>query len=213
MRKFRLLSLLIIAISFIVVNCTKEGPEGPVGATGPQGPTGATGTSGTTGTQGATGPVGPAGPQGPTGTANVIYSAWTDFVTANWSGLTTFLSVQTRRYTQNSATITAAIRDQGIVLVYVRFSGTGSTVYPLPVIYPVTTSNVNIRTEINIGNFVMVMHDVSNPAIDPGTIGPGNGYRYIIIPGGVLGGRGLNTADQLQKMSYHEVCQLFSIPE
>lgn len=79
MRKVRFLSLLLLAIAFIMVNCTKEGPEGPQGPAGPQGATGATGPNGATGpagpagptgpqgATGATGPQGPAGPQGATG--------------------------------------------------------------------------------------------------------------------------------------------------
>ena len=84
MRKLTSLSLLLLAISFIVVNCTKEGPQGPAGATGAQGPGGATGATGS-----LVVPVLLArkallvqGPQGPAGTANVIYSNW--FTIANW---------------------------------------------------------------------------------------------------------------------------------
>ncbi len=76
MRKFKSLSLLLLASAFILVNCTKEGPEGPAGATGAQGPAGATGAAGAAGAAGATGPAGATGVAGPAGTANVIYSAW-----------------------------------------------------------------------------------------------------------------------------------------
>jgi ABC-type amino acid transport substrate-binding protein len=76
MRKFKSLSLLLLASAFILVNCTKEGPEGPAGATGAQGPAGATGGAGAAGATGATGPAGATGVAGPAGSANVIYSAW-----------------------------------------------------------------------------------------------------------------------------------------
>src|SRR5258705_7467572 len=88
MRKYRLLSLLIISITFLIVDCTKEGPQGaqgptgaqgPLGPVGPQGlvgPAGPQGIQGPLGAQGPQGPQGAQGPQGPAGTANVIYSTW-----------------------------------------------------------------------------------------------------------------------------------------
>ena len=53
MRKFRLLSLLFLAASFVFVSCTKEGPEGPAGAAGAQGPAGSAGAPGAPGAPGA----------------------------------------------------------------------------------------------------------------------------------------------------------------
>jgi hypothetical protein len=47
-------------------------------------------------------------------------------------------------------------------------------------------------------------------------------YRWVVIPGGVSGGRGINgsnmtstgyTVDELKNMSYHQVCTLLNIPE
>src|SRR5687768_14443278 len=143
MRKLRSLSLLLLAITLIFTNCTKEGPEGPAGAIGPQGPTGGTGPAGPAGPVGPTGPAGPVGATGATGatgTANVIYSAWLDYVPANWSAATMFFGVNTRRYTHTSTAITAAIRDQGVLLVFLRFATTGTTAYPLPVILPISAA-------------------------------------------------------------------------
>lgn len=231
MRKFRLLSLLALAITLFAVSCVKEGPEGPAGATGAQGPTGATGPvgpAGPTGPTGPAGPTGPTGPQGPAGTANVIYSVWNPFLPGNWSAATPFFGINTRRYTHTTATITAAIRDQGVVLVYVRAAGTGSTTYPLPAVLPyISGVDVNLRHEVNLGNFVIVTHVLGSPATDPGIIdgvaNPGNDYRYIIIPGGVAGGRyaekvceingQVYTESQLKAMSYQQVCSLLRIPE
>src|SRR5690242_16273859 len=98
MRKFRLLTILLLAVAFIAVNCTKEGPEGPAGATGPQGPAGVQGPAGPAGPAGPNGPAGPTGPQGPAGTANVIYSPWTDFVGATWSAATVEFGKTVRNY-------------------------------------------------------------------------------------------------------------------
>jgi hypothetical protein len=233
MRKFKLLSLLLLAITFIVVNCTKEGPEGPegpVGATGPQGPAGATGTTGATGPTGptgATGPIGPAGPVGPQGpaggNANVIYSDWTNFVVTNWSAPLSFFGVMQRSYTITTATITNSIYDQGLVFVYIRFAGDPpNTAHLLPYIYNYTLpSGQQIRADIHIGGFDMIYNNISNVGTDPGTLGTGNAYRYVIIPGGVGGGRMASgqqnyfgyTTDQLKAMSYREICIALGIPE
>ena len=46
----------------------------------------------------------------------------------------------------------------------------------------------------------------------------GGDFRYVIIPGGVLGGRGTGlggtnyTAAELRAMTYEEISQLFDIP-
>jgi hypothetical protein len=53
--------------------------------------------------------------------------------------------------------------------------------------------------------------------LDPGILATGAQYRYVIIPGGVAGGKttglgGTNyTAEQLKKMPYAQVCKLFNI--
>src|ERR1700741_3785109 len=132
MRKFRLLSLLLLAFAFIAVNCTKEGPEGPAGATGPQGPVGATGSGGPTGPSGPTGPAGPTGPQGPPGTANVIYSTWygpgVNGGTA-WAGAVN-LGTQTNFVDKPAPGVTASMITQGAIIVYARLNGYVTSVWP-----------------------------------------------------------------------------------
>src|SRR6185436_3214141 len=54
----KITGVLIVAVSFFIISCSKEGPAGPAGATGPAGA------------------AGPAGPTGATGVANVKYSNW-----------------------------------------------------------------------------------------------------------------------------------------
>jgi hypothetical protein len=54
-----------------------------------------------------------------------------------------------------------------------------------------------------------------------GGISTAHQFRYVIIPGGVAGGRIANgqqtyfgyTSSQLKVMSYHDVCTLLNIPE
>ncbi|HWR33084.1 MAG TPA: hypothetical protein VN451_06145, partial [Chitinophagaceae bacterium] len=135
MRKFRLLSLLALAITFIAVSCTKEGPEGPAGATGTQGPTGATGATGATGPTGPQGPAGPTGPQGPPGSANVIYSSWA-FEPGNWGSDTTMLSLNggiAKRFIVAAPSLSQTILDQGVILAYMKGGVTSANPVGLPV--------------------------------------------------------------------------------
>lgn len=230
MRKLSHLYILLLSFSFIIVSCTKEGPEGPVGPIGPQGPaggsgsTGPAGPAGPTGATGPAGPQGPQGPQGPAGTANVIYSAWTAYNTANWSAPTTFFGVLQRTYQVNTATITNAILDQGVVLAYYRFSGGGTTAYQSPFTFHyIEPTGQILRHDVRLGIIEFVYHNLVNITTDPGTLGSANSYRYVIIPGSVGGGRGVNSEkvaeinghiyseSQLQAMSYQQVCTLLNI--
>ena len=235
MRKFKLLSLLALAITFLAVSCTKEGPEGPVGASGPQGPTGQTGPIGPIGPAGPTGPAGPqgpVGPQGPAGTANVIYSPWTPFLAPNWSASTVNLFGKVaRQYTAAAPGITASIMSQGVVLVYFQGGGSNGTNRILPYISYNFTQPVNqeIEPSFVVGSILINFFNLDNNN-DPGTFtgvaGPpvsGNMYRYVIIPGVVAGGRSAEkaaeingqvyTESQLKAMSYQQVCQLLRIPQ
>ncbi len=199
MRKFRLLSILLLAFAFIAVNCTKEGPEGPAGATGPQGPTGLAGPAGPTGPTGPTGPAGPTGPtgpQGPAGTANVIYSAWKD-MTLTGAGPEYF-------YNMAAPGITASIVSSGVVLVYHTYGG---FTYQTPVDF---YTGEHLRNAIQVG----LVNFYANSLIWNGT----GTTRYVIIPGGVAGGRSATvgntgyTQEQFQHMSYEQVRQVLHIP-
>ncbi len=225
MRKFRLLSLLALAIAFIAVSCTKEGPEGPAGATGPQGPVGANGATGPTGPLGPTGPAGPTGPtgpQGPPGTANVIYSSWLTVALSSPVIDSSFADFGLcKRWYRSAPSVTTAILDNGLVLSYWRVS---SVIYStLPYQFPVGPST-----------YYLGALPVSTNGATPGgkiifftsIFGAGAGWapntsaetRYVVIPGVVGGGRsagvgGTNyTPDQVRAMSYEQVCQVFNIP-
>ncbi|HKB44847.1 MAG TPA: hypothetical protein VKC90_10665 [Chitinophagaceae bacterium] len=232
MRKLRFLSLLLLAITFIVVNCTKEGPEGPVGATGPQGPAGANGASGTNGTNGtngatgATGPQGPAGATGPAGTANVIYSAW---FTPNIYTSSTVFGTDHWSYVKTAPGITQAILDNGAILVYGKLNGYNTAVWPtdqvslLPIIVSYQQSSVfqfdTWSSLTTVGN--LKIDFVNSVNFYTGGISNTHQFRYVIIPGGVAGGRMANgqstyfgyTENQLKAMSYFEVCKALNIPE
>ncbi len=216
MRKFRLLSLLLLAVAFIAVNCTKEGPEGPAGATGPQGPTGLGGPAGPTGPIGPTGPAGPTGPTGPAGSTTVIYSAWATYATG-WADTTIFSLTYGRRI-QPIVALTQAIIDNGVILTYVKVASEPNNAYQMPFLYHFTNavSFENHRAIFNTGK-IIYLYQVNNGTTTVGGAPTSNQYRWVLIPGSILGGRtaglgGTNyTADQLKAMPYEQVCQLFNL--
>ena len=221
MRKFPSLSLLLIAIVLIAVNCTKEGPEGPAGATGPQGPAGSNGTPGATGPAGPAGPagpVGPTGPQGPAGTANVMYSPW--FTLTGWHDSTMTDQGLCKVDYRDAPGITAAIISNGVILSYVAPSNSSTYANPLPWIVTSVNPNIFVGYRPSVGR--MVYYNVALNSVSGGIIPSATYvYRYVIIPGGVAGGRPAEgtaqlysgyTESELRAMTYDQLVQLFNIP-
>lgn len=222
MRKFSSLSLLLFALAFIAFSCTKEGPEGPAGATGPQGPAGnngGAGPAGPTGPTGPQGPTGPTGPQGPAGTANVIYSAWiSDGDPALWADTAiTLYGNPIRRRNITAPGITQAIIDQGVVLSYVRFVG-GNTPYSLPFNFFFNGGQVGVAGQPALGRLIYIIYNPITGGAPNGLLSSGLDIRYVIIPGGVAGGKSTGvggtpyTAEQLKAMPYDQVAKLFALP-
>ncbi len=227
MRKFSNLSLLLLAIAFLLVNCTKEGPEGPAGAIGPQGPlglTGPAGPTGPTGPAGPTGPTGPAGPTGPTGTANVIYTNWFATVTADWLVSPGPPFWDTYYYIKAAPGVTQAILDNGVVLSFMKnwafddgIGGVGrsSAVVQLPWFADNFFGDYYDFSLTGVGS-IRYHYKSPNPWLQ--FVMDGTTFRYIIIPGGVLGGRGVvngnhtYTERELKAMSYDQIRELFKIP-
>ncbi len=218
MRKFSLLSLLLVALTFIVINCTKEGPEGPAGATGPQGPTGGSGAAGPAGPAGATGttgPAGPAGPQGPAGTANVIYSSW-----ATSTGTFRDSTIDNTLYNITdfaAPSLSQAILDNGVILVYFRFASLGP--YQLPY-SSFAGGHPNVIHFIAKLNRIYITRHNQDQNVEAGHVhlAAGLEYRYVLVPGAVAGGRMMSgpaagySAEEVRSMSYEQICNLFSIP-
>jgi Collagen triple helix repeat (20 copies) len=215
MRKFRILSLLLIALTFIIVNCTKEGPEGPAGATGSQGPAGLNGTNGSTGPTGPTGPAGPTGPQGPTGPvgptgptgptgpagtpAQVTYSAWvTDPLAASRDTTVDGTCLKVR--TIAAPSLSNAILTQGVMITYFRVGSIGP--YQLPYISDAggATNEVNCiyqlqKIHVYRHTFNTCRFNSGIPESFPGqpvmvNLPQSLEYRYVLIPGLIGGGRG-----------------------
>jgi hypothetical protein len=215
MRKFTLLSVLLIASSLIIINCTKEGPEGPVGATGPQGPAGS---------NGATGQTGPTGPQGAPGVnANVIYSAW---LTSPYSSRDTSIDGTCHRVRHLDApSLTATILNQGVMVTYFRVGSIGPYLLPytsdaggatnqLEAIYATQKIFITRKT------FGSCRYSAADPGTAPVLVNLPQGleYRYILIPGIVGGGKMMNgpaagySVDDLKAMPYEDVVKKFKIP-
>jgi hypothetical protein len=225
MRKFKLLSLLALAITFLAVSCTKEGPEGPAGASGTQGPTGATGATGPAGPAGLPGPAGPTGPQGPAGTANVIYSAWIN-EPGNWGADTAMSSIggNAKRFIVAAPSLSQAVLDQGVVLSYFRSPVAGNGTIQLPWTFNAAGIGViqtDSRPALNkIIYFFWIPANAAAPLTPTAINGPAQ-FRYVLIPGGVAGGRyaekaceikgQVYTESQLKGMSYQQVCALLNI--
>ena len=213
MRKLRLLSLLSIAIVFVAASCTKEGPEGPVGATGGQGVPGA---------NGAPGAAGAAGAAGPAGTANVIYSSWVATVVADW--VPGFIAPNNYNvesaYNRTAAGVTQAVIDNGVVLAY----GKGFTIGAATIMAGVSQLPYQEAFNDQFYGYILNPGKITFTYDPIATIRPvsqlaGISYRYVIIPGGVAGGKfttgpakGRSTAE-LKKMPYESIAQLFNIPE
>src|SRR6218665_445470 len=144
---------------------------------------------------------GPAGPQGPAGTANVIYSAWKYATGFNDS---TIDNSSLKVGYVAAPSLTSSILSTGTVIVYFTYGG-GNFVLPYTSYAggkPNTISFVPMLNKILITRFT---HDNTN-SVALSTLLQ---YRYIIIPGGVSGGRG-----PLPDYSdYTAVCKYYNIPE
>jgi hypothetical protein len=179
----RIFAMLAVMSAVIFMDACKgeKGDVGPAGTTGAAGPTGANGAVGATGA---------------TGTANVIYSPWVAFPASTTTSAAFLYNFVTPGITQD-------ILDKGVVLSFVRTGSTGTSTetYPLPYVFPSssTASNSEIYASYIIGNIKV-----------RSTFGlSGVGFRYVIIPGGVAGGR----MASLKGMSYEEVKRMFNIPD
>lgn len=195
----RIFGMLAVVSAVIFMNgCKAEkgdigpiGPIGPIGATGANGAigaTGSTGAAGATGATGAKGDKGDTGATGATGTANVIYSPWTS-VTFTGSG-TSYIG------TLAAAKLTQEILDKGDIHVYWSEGGRVITI-PYSQVFGTTTYTVFPR--FYVGRIDLV----SSYALSPQMI------RYVIIPGGVAGGR----KAAIDYSNYEEVKKYYNLKD
>lgn len=199
MRKFRLLAPFFIAITFITISCTKEGPEGPAGANGAQGPAGAPGTP------------------GQNGAGITIYSPWFSLAAASWGdSLNVGLFGDISRAIKPVAGLTQTIFDQGVILTYTNLGGV--QLLPLNIPNPFfANETLQLGSIASVGKLTFYLADLIFPdATGVNYTGP---LRYILISGSVSGRNtewksavGGFTKNQLQAMSYEEVLSAFNIP-
>jgi hypothetical protein len=136
------------------------GPQGVAGATGATGAAGITGATGAGGANGADGAAGATGATGATGTASANVNSYL------FTAQSVFALSAT---TLNVPDITQAIVTQGIVLVYVRDTGT-SAWFSLP--YSVGTTNTIKVADYNVGHVNITSSFSSAGNID---------FRVVII--------------------------------
>jgi hypothetical protein len=204
MRKLTTFTLLLLSVAFIISNCTKEGPEGPVGAQGPQGPAGANGGT------------------GPAGSANVIYSAWfTPDQNGGWVDTTINGVALQKKFRKAAPGVTLAMLNNGVILSYVKLNpdgagGTTTSIRQLPYANPGTATEYFPLHYV--GNITYAQASTANPGVAVAASSGSLEFRYVLIPGGVSGGRMTSGAatgysvDQLRNMSYEQAVSLFNIP-
>jgi hypothetical protein len=209
---FRFLMVILI-VSIWSCKPGDPGPKGDTGTAGVNGTNGANGATGATGATGTTGSTGATGATGATGTANVIYSAW--FTTTAWTK-TTIFSIDNFDFNKAAPGITADILDKGVVLVFGKLNGYstdfGLSNNPVQLPYNVVYKSGVLNTDTwsfitSVGNLKIKF--ISDQNLYSG--GPATNYqfRYVIVPGGVAGGR----LQSLQGMSYAEIKAMYNLPD
>ncbi|PUZ24290.1 collagen-like protein [Chitinophaga costaii] len=186
-------SVTLFVCFLTIISCGKTGPEGPAG---PQGTTGEKGDKGDTGEQGAI---------GATGTANVIYSNWV--YATNFNDSTIDNSVLKIGYVA-APSLTTNILNSGTVIVYFTYGG-GTFVLPYTSNAggkPNTISFTPMLKKILITRFT---HDNTASVVLSTLLQ----YRYIIIPGGVSGGRQKDVFQNLDWHNYSQVKAFFGLPD
>ena len=152
--------------------------------------------------KGDQGPAGPQGADGAVGTANVIYSAWK--YATNFNDTTIDNSALKAGYVA-APSLTTSILNSGTVLLYFTYGG---GTFNLPYTSnaggkPNTISFTPMLNKILVTRFT---HDNTN-SVALSTLLQ---YRYVIIPGGVSGGRQAAHPDY---NDYTAVCKYYNIAE
>jgi len=151
------------------------------------------------------GPQGPQGPQGLDGqNATVYYSQW--FSPTAWLG-----GSGDWYFAASAPDLTQEIVENGVVLAYAWLADDvyqGTSLRPLPA-YAVGANWSFLIHEYGSIEFTSDMF--ARPLTS------GNKFRFVAIPGTIpalkAGTPGYRSEQELQRMSYKEVCRLYNIPE
>jgi hypothetical protein len=118
--------------------------------------------------------------------------------------------------------VTQSVLDQGVVLCYFNAGGSG-TIFQLPWMLAVSGNAHQLNFALTVGKITFFIADLNDG--DASGLSVSGSLRYIIIPGGVAGGRGVNsekivdikgqtyTESELKAMSYQQVCTLLNIAQ
>jgi hypothetical protein len=208
----RIFGMFLMAMAIIFMDACKgeKGDVGPSGTTGVAGPTGANGAVGVA---------------GPTGTANVVYGTWQDMNNTNFwyklgasnttgganNGGGSYNAFSNRGWGCDiPAPITQDVLDKGQVFVYGKFAASigDNRVYLLPNNF---WGNWSHQVNILLNRiYIQTIWDVALTA--PTTYNPSGFlcfFRYIVIPGGVAGGRKAN----VDYNDYEAVKKAYNIPD
>jgi hypothetical protein len=189
------IGLLAVSTLFIA-SCGKEGPQGPAG------------------------PAGPAGPTGPQGTNAVVYSNWTNFTPASW-GAFNGLGVASYNITAIAA-LTQTIVDRGAVKVFIKRAGNTTQAWPLPLLDQTAADVFNLDYLFGLNQITVRCTDLAGSPNPTALLASFAQYRYVLIPAGVAGvaaGGSSNafyngyTRQQLNQMSYTDLCTALQIPQ
>jgi hypothetical protein len=163
----------------------------------------------------AKGDTGPTGPRGPAGPANVIYSEW--YSPATWNLETEFGTTQ-RFYSMGSTSLTQAIIDQGVVMVYMRLVGLTPEIVQLP--FLVTDVGYQIYYRAQADSVKVAYYVAAARTTTPVIIPSQNQVRYVLIPGGVVAATAQAAGStygrevaSLRSMPYADVCRRYGVPE
>jgi hypothetical protein len=146
------------------------------------------------------GSTGPAGPKGPAGPDSVLHSAWISLVTPLSSNDSLYEQVIT------ASGLTSAILDNGVVLSYIGFPGSGTSGTDTAVFSLSEASNLvaPISQALYVGEIDLFALSDYTGAL----------YRYVLIPGTIVT-NGIDgkkyTKQQLQTMTYANAQKIFGI--
>lgn len=165
------------------------------------------------------------------GGANIIYSNWFSIDSLKWQAPGDYTYDYTWLGSQsatevNAPSITQDVINKGIVLCYTSWSilsGTTPVVILKNSLLPVTSnypnasaSTFNLNFGARVGKLDFYFYSA---AIDASRSNLSRiQYRYVIIPGATLAGRRANgssypSVNELKKMSYEDVANMFNIPQ
>jgi hypothetical protein len=127
------------------------------------------------------------------------------------------------RAIQTAPSVTSTNINNGVILAYVRPAAYGAnTISQMPIqLYYSNVQTYEIHTFLtDVNKMIILFQNVNNGTVS-NFYPTANQYRYIVIPGGVAGGRTAEkaatinghvyTESTLKSMSYQQVCQLLNI--